>query len=74
MGLCITCIGATLFAASRADRITPEIRGLAASSALALTGNDICYSARRRIGLVYLLDAVVEAGIAGLLSRRQVAR
>jgi hypothetical protein len=39
-------------------------------SALALTGIDIYYSARRRIGPVDLLDAVVEAGIAGLLSRR----
>jgi hypothetical protein len=70
VGLCITCIGATLLAASRANRVTPEIRGLAASSALALTGIDVYYSARRRISPVYLLDAAVEVGIAGLLSRR----
>jgi hypothetical protein len=67
VGLTIACIGGTLLAAARNDRVTPEIRGLAAGSAAALACIDIFYSAVGRISPIYLADAAVEAGlIAGL--------
>jgi hypothetical protein len=63
VGLCIACIGGTLLAAARHDRVTPEIRGLAVSSALALTAIDIAYSASGRISPIYLADAAAEIAI-----------
>ena len=67
VGLCIACIGGTLLAAARHDRVTPEVRGLAESSALALTGIDVYYSATGRISPIYLADAVTEIGIVAAL-------
>ncbi|CAN5465192.1 hypothetical protein BH23ACI1_BH23ACI1_18540 [soil metagenome] len=68
VGLCIACIGGTLLAAARHDRVTPEIRGLAISSASALAAIDVYYSATGRISPIYLADAVAEAGlIAGFV-------
>ena len=68
VGLCITCIGGTLLAAARRDRVTPEIRGLAVSSAVSLAAIDVYYSATGRISPIYLADAVAEAGLAGALA------
>ena len=68
VGLCVACIGGALWAAARNDRVTPEIRGLAVSSSLALTGIDVYYSAKGRISPVYLLDAVAELGIVAALT------
>lgn len=61
VGLCVACIGGTLLAAARHDRMTPEIRGLAVSSAAALAAVDVTYSASGRISPIYLADAVAEA-------------
>jgi hypothetical protein len=76
VGLCIACIGGTLLVAARHDRVTPEIRGLAISSASALAAIDVYYSAKGRISSIYLADAVAEAGlIAGLMwGRRRAGR
>lgn len=63
VGLCIACIGGTLLAAARNDRITPEIRGLAVSSALALAAIDVVYSASGRISPVYVADAAAEMAL-----------
>jgi len=68
VGLCITCIGAALLGAARRDRITPEIRGLAISSAVSLAAIDVYYSATGRISPIYLADAVAEAGLVGALA------
>lgn len=68
VGLCITCIGGALLAAARRDRITPEIRGLAISSAVSLAAIDIYYSAAGRISPIYLADAVAEFGLVGALA------
>ena len=63
VGLTIACIGGTLLAAAVNDRVTPEVRGLAAASAAALAGVDVFYSAVGRISPIYLADAAVEASL-----------
>lgn len=62
-GTLIAVVGATLGAAALRGRVTPEIRLLGAGSAAALAAVDVIYASQGRISPVYLLDAVVEAGI-----------
>jgi hypothetical protein len=64
VGALVTAIGGTLGSAGWHRRVTPEVRQLAAGSALGLAGIDIVYVAKGRISRVYLLDAVVELGLA----------
>ena len=64
VGVLVTVIGAVLCSAARRRRVTPEIAGLAASSALGLAGIDTFYGLRGRISRIYLLDAIVEICIA----------
>lgn len=60
VGVLVGIIGGVLVTAGARQRVTPEIRGLAAASALGLAGVDVNYAARGRISRVYLLDAVAE--------------
>ncbi|HEX8699947.1 MAG TPA: hypothetical protein VF815_13975 [Myxococcaceae bacterium] len=63
VGALITVIGGTLLSAGLRRRVTPEIRLLGMGSAAAFTLVDVIYTSKRRISPVYLLDAVVEAGL-----------
>jgi hypothetical protein len=65
VGGLIAVVGGAVAAAGARKRVTPEIAGLAAASALFLAGIDIVYVARGRIRPVYLLDAAAELAIAG---------
>jgi hypothetical protein len=64
VGLLVLLIGGTLAAGSRRNRPAGEILGLAASSAAGsaagLGAIEAHYAVRRRISLMYLLDAVIE--------------
>ena len=60
VGLLAAVIGATLLAAARRRRLTPEVRWLAVASALSFAGIDLVYALSGRISGVYLLDAAVE--------------
>jgi hypothetical protein len=77
VGIETAVIGATLALAKMHRRITPEIEVLAAGSALGLAAIDVIYSLRRRISLVYLLDAAIElsfaAGWAAVRQKRNAA-
>jgi hypothetical protein len=63
VGVLVACIGGTLLAAAERDRLTVEMRALGAGSAAGLAVIDLVYVLRRRIPLVYLADAVVEAAL-----------
>jgi hypothetical protein len=63
VGALIAVVGTALVTASCEDRLTPDIRRLAAGSALALGAIDVIYSWRRRIPPVYLIDGVTEAAL-----------
>lgn len=64
VGVLITVIGIALTLAGVRRRVSAETRVLGAGSAVGLAAIDIVYSAKGRISKVYLLDAVVEIGIA----------
>lgn len=63
VGALIGVVGASLVVGARRGRVGPETRALAVGSAAALGAVDVIYVAVGRIPPVYLLDAVVEAGI-----------
>lgn len=67
VGLLAAVIGGTLYLAAQRARQTPEILGLAISSAIAFTIIDVWYSLAGRISPIYLADAVVELGIVAML-------
>src|SRR5690606_40344593 len=46
-------------------RVSPEVRLLAVGSAAGLAAIDVVYVARRRISLIYLLDALGEVILIG---------
>jgi len=73
VGVLVAVIGASLL---RADRPRRSITTLAAGSAAGLGAVDVLYAARGRISRIYLLDAIVEAGLlaAWLLALRQRGR
>lgn len=66
VGLLITVIGAVLLVAARRGRIGPEVVLLAAASAGGLAAVDVIYAFSDRISDVYLMDAIVETGLAAL--------
>jgi hypothetical protein len=75
VGALVAVVGAVLFLAGVRRRVTAEVAALAAGAAAALSAVDVHYVLRRRISPVYLLDAVLEAGliagwIAGARARR----
>jgi hypothetical protein len=62
----IGSIGAALAVGSRQPDAGPELAMLGGASAVGLAAVDIVYVARRQISAVYLLDAAVELGFAGV--------
>jgi hypothetical protein len=71
VGVLIAVIGASLLADARRPSRGATVLG--AGSAAALGGVDVIYALRGRISKIYLLDAVLEAGLVGLwaLARRR---
>lgn len=69
VGVLVAVIGASLLADARRPSRGSQVLG--AGSAAALGGVDIVYALRGRISKIYLLDAVLEAG---LLARWVVGR
>ena len=65
VGLLICVIGAAVWISSRRTVPGPETVVLASGAALALGFVDVFYSARGVISKIYLLDAPVEAALAG---------
>jgi hypothetical protein len=76
VGALVIVIGGVLGMAGLRKRATPEVPVLAVGSALALTGIDVVYVARKRISPVYLLDALGELMLVGMwvLALRQQRR
>ncbi len=72
VGVLVTVIGAVLLSAARSRRVTREIVLLGVGSALSLAAIDVFYASTGRISSIYLLDAVVEVGVAvaWVLARR----
>ena len=64
VGVLVTVVGLVLLLAAREKRITPEIALLGAGSALGLAAIDVIYALSGVFSPIYLLDAVVEIGIA----------
>ena len=64
VGVLVTVIGAALLLAWRRRRVAGETIFLAVGSALSLAAIDVIYVANDTIAPVYLLDAVVEVGLA----------
>lgn len=65
VGVLITVAGVTMTMAGLRRRVTPEIALLASGCAAALGAVDVIYTRKGVIPPVYLLDAVVEAGLVG---------
>jgi hypothetical protein len=74
VGALVSCVGSTLLLAARRKRVTPELALLGAGSALALAAIETIYVARRRIAPIYLLDAVLEVGLAAGWARAALRR
>jgi ABC-type uncharacterized transport system permease subunit len=68
VGALVTVIGGVLLSAAARRRESPELHALAAGSAAALAMIDLVYVARRRISPRYLVDAIVQAGLLGVLA------
>ena len=60
VGLVVLVVGGTLGSAARAGRVTPEVVGLGAGSAVALGAIDVFHAGRGRISPVYLVDAAFQ--------------
>ena len=70
VGSLLTVVGVVLARAAACDRITPEISWLAVGTSAVLSTIDFVYTAKRRVPLVYLLDAAANLMfIAGWLAR-----
>jgi hypothetical protein len=63
VGALVTAVGAGLLSAVRNGRETPEVAGIAGGCAAGLAAIDLVYVARRRISPIYLVDAVIQAGL-----------
>ena len=68
VGVLVSAIGGALMIAGARRQRGPEIPLLAIGSAAGLAAIDVVYVAKKRISPVYLLDAVAEVGLAGLLA------
>jgi hypothetical protein len=68
VGLLVTTIGGSLLAAAARDRVTPELAGIAAGSALSLGAIDVVHATRGRIAPTYYLDAAVQAALLAWLA------
>jgi hypothetical protein len=67
VGILVLAIGFVFISSAARGAIQPEILALSAGSAVGLTGIDISYSLKNRISKVYLLDALGEIILLGLL-------
>ena len=69
----VTVIGAVLLTAGRRRRVTRDVLLLGVGSALSLATIDVVYVSAGRISTIYLLDAIVEVGlaVAWALARRR---
>jgi hypothetical protein len=74
VGAIVTAVGAALLSGARSERITPELRGLAAGCAASLAAIDTVYVARRRIAPAYLLDATAQIAALTALAARAPRR
>src|SRR3954466_388311 len=63
VGVLVIAIGITLLFAAWRGRFTAEVVILGVAGAIGLIGIDVVYVARGTISAVYLVDAVVEAGL-----------
>jgi hypothetical protein len=63
VGVLVAAIGGALISAGVRRAVTPEIAGLAVSSAAGLGLIDILYSSTGRISKIYLADAAAEAAL-----------
>jgi hypothetical protein len=70
VGAIVTASGAALLSGARSERVTPELRLLAAGCAASLAAIDIVYVARRRIAPTYLLDAAAQLAMLVTTVRR----
>jgi hypothetical protein len=73
LGGVISVVGAGLLSAAARRRVTPEIAGVAAGSALALAAADVVFVARGRISRIYLADAAVETALVAALARARAS-
>ena len=59
----VVSIGTGLLSAAARDRVTPELRLVAAGGASVLLAVDVAYAGRGRIERAFLADAAVEAAL-----------
>lgn len=64
VGLLLATTGVVMTMAGTRRRVTPEVRVMAAGVAGSLAAIDVIYGSSGRIRRVYLLDAVIQAGLA----------
>jgi hypothetical protein len=74
VGALVAVAGGVLASAAWRDRLTPEVRALAAGSAAALGTVDVVYTARGTIPPVYLLDAVAETALVTAWASLEASR
>ena len=76
VGVLVSVIGCVLVLAGWRRHVEPESAVLAAGSAAGLGAIDTVYATKGRIAKIYLLDAIVEAGLViawALAMRRRAA-
>ncbi|MDQ6708282.1 MAG: hypothetical protein M3Z85_20175 [Acidobacteriota bacterium] len=66
VGLLLTTAGGALIAAGLRRSVPPELKMVGAGSAASLSGIGFYYGTKGRISRIYLVDAMVQGGIAGL--------
>jgi hypothetical protein len=73
VGALVTVIGGVLLMAGRRRRVTRDVALLGIGAALSFATIDLVYVSAGRISRIYLLDAVVEAGLcaAWALAKRR---
>jgi hypothetical protein len=64
VGVLVLLMGLCFLEAERRGRVTPELKRLAALSALGLAAIDTIYSVPGTISRIYLLDALIEMMLA----------
>lgn len=63
VGGLVAVAGSAFLSATRRDRVTGELLGIAAGSAAVLATIDVVHVARGRIAPIYLLDAAAQLGL-----------
>lgn len=65
VGMLIAVVGATLLLGARRRHVTKEVRFLGVASAVGFIGVDVIFNLMRKIGPVYLLDALAQLILIG---------